>query len=59
VRRFLEFFAATIRNKNTRIAYYRVVADFSAWLDAAGTGTLVDASSRCTSTPISRRRKPE
>jgi hypothetical protein len=23
VRRFLEFFAATIRNKNTRMAYYR------------------------------------
>jgi len=22
-RRFLEFFAATIRNKNTRMAYYR------------------------------------
>jgi hypothetical protein len=25
VRRFLEFFAATIRNKNTRMAYYRAV----------------------------------
>jgi hypothetical protein len=24
-RRFLEFFAATIRNKNTRLAYYRAV----------------------------------
>jgi len=24
-RRFLEFFAATIRNKNTRMAYYRAV----------------------------------
>jgi hypothetical protein len=23
-RRFFEFFAATIRNKNTRMAYYRV-----------------------------------
>jgi site-specific recombinase XerD len=42
VRRFLEFFAATIRNKNTRIAYYRAVTDFFAWLDAAGIGTLVD-----------------
>jgi integrase/recombinase XerD len=27
-RRFLEFFAATIRNKNTRMAYYRAVCDF-------------------------------
>jgi hypothetical protein len=27
VRRFLEFFAATIRNKNTRMAYYRAVTD--------------------------------
>jgi site-specific recombinase XerD len=41
-RRFLEFFAATIRNKNTRMAYYRAVTDFFAWLDAAGIGTLVD-----------------
>jgi integrase/recombinase XerC len=42
VRRFLEFFAATIRNKNTRMAYYRAVTDFFAWLDAAGIATLVD-----------------
>jgi site-specific recombinase XerD len=42
VRRFLEFFAATIRNRNTRMAYYRAVTDFFAWLDAAGIGTLVD-----------------
>jgi hypothetical protein len=42
VRRFLEFFAATIRNKNTRLAYYRAVTDFFAWLDAAGIVALVD-----------------
>jgi site-specific recombinase XerC len=42
VRRFLEFFAATIRNKNTRMAYYRAVTDFFAWLDAAGIVLLVD-----------------
>jgi site-specific recombinase XerD len=42
VRRFLEFFAATIRNKNTRMAYYRAVTDFFAWLDGASIGTLVD-----------------
>jgi hypothetical protein len=42
VRRFLEFFAATIRNKNTRMAYYRAVTDFFTWLDAAGIVALVD-----------------
>lgn len=34
--RFLEFFAATIRNKNTRKAYARAVADFLAWCDDRG-----------------------
>jgi hypothetical protein len=29
-RRFLEFFAATIRNKNTRMAYYRAACHFFA-----------------------------
>jgi integrase/recombinase XerD len=32
-RRFLEFFAATIRNKNTRLAYYRAVVRFFTWCD--------------------------
>jgi len=32
-RRFLEFFAATIRNKNTRIAYYRAACSFFGWLE--------------------------
>jgi integrase/recombinase XerD len=41
-RRFLEFFAATIRNRNTRMAYYRAVTEFFAWLDAAGIVALVD-----------------
>lgn len=35
-RRFLEFFAATIRNKNTREAYYRGVCKFFAWCEARG-----------------------
>lgn len=34
--RFLEFFAATIRNRNTRKAYARAVADFLAWCDTGG-----------------------
>lgn len=31
--RFLEFFAATIRNKNTRTAYFRAVCRFLKWAD--------------------------
>ena len=35
-RRFLEFFAATIRNRNTRMAYYRACCSFFVWLDING-----------------------
>jgi site-specific recombinase XerD len=41
-RRFLEFFAATIRNKNTRMAYYRGVCNLFAWLEKHGIIELVD-----------------
>lgn len=41
-RRFLEFFAATIRNKNTRMAYYRAACSFFAWLERHGIVELVD-----------------
>src|SRR6202049_2573243 len=34
VRRFLEFFAATIRNKNTRLAYYRAACHFFALVES-------------------------
>jgi integrase/recombinase XerC len=34
--RFLEFFAATIRNPHTRRAYGRAVAEFLAWCADAG-----------------------
>ena len=40
--RFLEFFAVTIRNLNTRRAYSRAVADFLAWCDDAGVPSIVD-----------------
>jgi site-specific recombinase XerC len=40
--RFLEFFAATIRNKNTRMAYYRAVTEFFAWADRYKVGQLAD-----------------
>jgi integrase/recombinase XerD len=35
-KRFLEFFTATIRNRNTRAAYARAVAQFMAWCDDNG-----------------------
>ncbi|MBM4125639.1 MAG: integrase, partial [Nitrospira sp.] len=41
-RRFLEFFAATIRNKNTRLAYYRAASRFFAWCDQHQLGELAD-----------------
>ncbi len=53
-RRFLEFFAATIRNKNTRQAYYHAVVRFFA--GATGTRSARSPiSSLCMSPPISRR----
>ena len=36
ISRFLEFFAATIRNKNTREAYARAARDFLCWCDLVG-----------------------
>jgi integrase/recombinase XerD len=41
-RRFLEFFAATIRNKNTRMAYYRACCRFFAWCDHRAIGEIAD-----------------
>ncbi|MCP9496758.1 MAG: site-specific integrase [Pyrinomonadaceae bacterium MAG19_C2-C3] len=37
-RRFVEFFTANIRNRNTRKAYARALADFFAWCDERGIG---------------------
>jgi site-specific recombinase XerD len=39
-RRFLEFFAATIRNPHTRRAYSRAVADFLAWCGEYGVTSI-------------------
>ena len=33
---FVEFFVASIRNPNTRAAYFRAVSLFSAWMEAQG-----------------------
>jgi site-specific recombinase XerD len=42
VRRFLEFFAAQIRNKNTRMAYHRAACHFFAWVEQHQIGELAD-----------------
>src|SRR5690242_1793821 len=39
-KRFIEFFTANIRNRNTRLAYARAVSDFFAWCEQAGLSTL-------------------
>ena len=41
-RRFLEFFAATIRNKNTRTAYLHAASRFFAWCEHHQLGGLAD-----------------
>lgn len=40
IRRFLEFFAATIRNRNTRTAYAKACSQFLAWCEHRGVSTL-------------------
>jgi site-specific recombinase XerD len=40
--RFLEFFAANIRNLHTRRAYYRAVGEFLAWCAAVGVPSIAD-----------------
>ena len=40
--RFLEFFAANIRNPHTRRAYYRAAEEFLTWCTAAGVSSIVD-----------------
>jgi hypothetical protein len=39
-KRVLDFFAASIENDNTRMAYYRAVCSFFAWLEQHGIGEL-------------------
>jgi hypothetical protein len=53
-KRFIEFFAATTRNTNTRRAYGRAVYDFFLWTDDLGLALPdIVTSSRYTSPPIS------
>ena len=41
-KRYIEFFTANIRNKNTRGAYFRAVRDFFAWCEENEIGPLID-----------------
>ena len=41
-RRFLDFFAASIENDNTRLAYDRAVCSFFAWLEEHGLDEIAD-----------------
>ena len=40
--RFLEFFAAQIRNKHTRRAYAQATGEFLAWCETAGVASIAD-----------------
>jgi site-specific recombinase XerD len=40
--RFLEFFAAAIRNPNTRRSYVRAVVEFLTWCEDAGVPSIID-----------------
>jgi integrase/recombinase XerC len=40
--RFLEFFAANIRNRNTRRAYAQATREFLAWCESAGVASVGD-----------------
>jgi site-specific recombinase XerD len=64
--RFLEFFAANIRNANTRRAYGRAVADFLAWCEGRGVpsvtgvqplhvGAYIEALSLARSAPTAKQ----
>lgn len=65
--RFLEFFAATIRNANTRRACARAVVDFLAWCEGGGVasvtgdpplhvGAYIEALSLARSAPTAKQR---
>jgi site-specific recombinase XerC len=65
--RFLEFFAANIRNPHTRRAYYRAADEFLAWCASAGVpsiagvqpvhvATWIEASTRELAAPSVKQR---
>ena len=44
-KRFLEFFAANIRNRHTRRAYAQATREFLAWCESAGVASITDVQS--------------
>ena len=58
-RRFIEFFTANIRNRNTRMAYARAVKQFFDWCDKRKLrlGTSSRSASRPTSSSSAPRRR--
>jgi len=58
-RRFLEFFAATIRNENTRHAYYRAVVRFFALCDRHKIGEVADIEPLHATNPAHAVRGPK
>jgi len=47
-KRVIEFFAANIRNPNTRKAYARAAGDFAAWCEGRGLDRLCNVQQRIT-----------
>jgi hypothetical protein len=45
-KRFVEFFTANIRNRNTRVAYARAVANFFTWCELRGIPPVGTAAQR-------------
>jgi hypothetical protein len=56
-RRFLEYFAANIRNKNTRMAYYRAVCSFFAWVTWGSASRMTGASGASRQKPSTNSRR--
>jgi site-specific recombinase XerD len=55
-KRFIEFFTANIRNRNTRLAYARAVSDFFAWCERAGRPSSCSPSMLLPTSSSCRRR---
>src|SRR6202140_4422244 len=62
-KRFIEYFAAHIRNPNTRRAYFHAVLEFSSWCEAQKFTQILDiepprpASQRASGSPGARSRE--
>ena len=57
--RFIEFFTANIRNRNTRRAYAQAVSEFLAWCEAAGVRSITTVQPVHVLEAVERKRGPE